>query len=198
MRRSRADRQGRRSADAGLRAGGSARTHQANSIEKYRGELFKREYLPRVKPFPRVRDLFLRIKRDGHRIALASSANADELESYKKLLNVDDLDRRARPRATMSTARSRARMCSRSRLSGSGSSLPERSSSATRRTTRLPRGARGCERSACYAAGFRNRILREAGCVEIYRDPADLLDRYAELHALVTRAPQTPSSRYAP
>ena len=62
-----------------------------DSMEKYRGELFKRAYLPRVKPFPAVRDLFLRIKRDGHRIALASSANADEVRSYKKLLHVDDL-----------------------------------------------------------------------------------------------------------
>src|SRR5205085_7190245 len=34
-------------------------------LEKYRGELFKREYLPRVRPFPKVRELFERIMRDG-------------------------------------------------------------------------------------------------------------------------------------
>ena len=28
-------------------------------MEKYRGELFKREYLPQVRAFPRVRELFL-------------------------------------------------------------------------------------------------------------------------------------------
>ena len=60
-------------------------------IEKYRSELFTREYLPRVKPLQRVRDLFLRIRRDGHRIALASSANAREVEIYKKLVHVDGL-----------------------------------------------------------------------------------------------------------
>src|SRR3712207_3605800 len=52
-------------------------------LEKYRGELYKREYLPRVRAFPRVRDLFLKIKEDGLRLALASSAREDELGAYK-------------------------------------------------------------------------------------------------------------------
>ena len=51
-------------------------------IEKYRGALFKREYLPRVRPFPRVRDLLARSKPcpDVFRVALgrtgAAPANA--------------------------------------------------------------------------------------------------------------------------
>ena len=60
-------------------------------IEKYRGALFKREYLPRVRPFPRVRDLLARVKLGGHLVALASSANADELAVYKDLARIDDL-----------------------------------------------------------------------------------------------------------
>ena len=46
--------------------------------------------------------------------------------------------------------------------------------------------------------GFREKDLRDEGCVKIYRDPADLLIHYGELHALVTRGPQTPGSRYEP
>ncbi len=53
-------------------------------MEEYRGELFKREYLPRVKGFPQVRQLFERIKADKKQLALASSAKEDELEEYKK------------------------------------------------------------------------------------------------------------------
>src|SRR5829696_6044110 len=34
-------------------------------MEKYRGELFQRDYLPRVRAFPRVRELFQKIKDDG-------------------------------------------------------------------------------------------------------------------------------------
>src|SRR5262247_666359 len=54
-------------------------------LDKYRAQLFKREYLPHVKPFPKVRQLFERIRQDGKKIMLASSAKEDELESYKKI-----------------------------------------------------------------------------------------------------------------
>src|SRR5690349_21016858 len=37
-------------------------------LEKYRGELFEREYLPSLKAFPKVRELFERIKNDGKKI----------------------------------------------------------------------------------------------------------------------------------
>jgi len=60
-------------------------------LEKYRGDLFKREYLARVKPFPGVRTLFERIREEGTRIALASSAKADELEAYKRIAGIEGL-----------------------------------------------------------------------------------------------------------
>src|SRR5437763_340138 len=60
-------------------------------MEEYRKELFTREYLPRVKPFPGVRALFERLRRDDKRLVLASSASQEELAVYKKMLDVEDL-----------------------------------------------------------------------------------------------------------
>jgi HAD superfamily hydrolase (TIGR01549 family) len=60
-------------------------------LEKYRGEFFKRNYLPKIEPFPKVRELFERIKSEGKRLALASSAKTDELEKYKKIARIEDL-----------------------------------------------------------------------------------------------------------
>lgn len=60
-------------------------------LEAYRARLFKEKYLPKVKPFERVRALFERLQRDGKRIALATSAQGDELGAYRRLLGVDDL-----------------------------------------------------------------------------------------------------------
>ena len=54
-------------------------------LDKYRGALFKKQYMPRVEAFPKVRELFERIRHGGKRIALASSAKEDELASYKKI-----------------------------------------------------------------------------------------------------------------
>jgi HAD superfamily hydrolase (TIGR01549 family) len=60
-------------------------------LDEYRSEIFKKEFLPRVQAFPKVRDLFQRIKEDGKQIVLASSAKADELDTYKKIARIDDL-----------------------------------------------------------------------------------------------------------
>ena len=60
-------------------------------LEDYRSELYKKEYLPHVKAFPKVRELFERIRQDRKSIALASSAKGDELNTYKKVVRIEDL-----------------------------------------------------------------------------------------------------------
>lgn len=63
----------------------------AEEIPARRAEHFRKNYLPLVKAFPHVRELFLRLKDDGRKIALASSAIGEELETYKKLAGITDL-----------------------------------------------------------------------------------------------------------
>lgn len=166
-------------------------------IEEHRGQLFRREYLPRVKPFPRVRDLFLRIRRDGHRIALGSSANARELETYKKLVQVDGL-------VDVQTSSSDVD-CSKPCPDVFEVALQRVGVDPARALVigDTPYDAIAARRARLRAVGvlcggFREKDLRDEGCVKVYRDPADLLVHYGELHALVTRGPQTPGSRYAP
>src|SRR5581483_7373670 len=64
---------------------------RGKEIEKYRGDLFKRKYLGKIKPFPCVRDLFLKVKDNGQRVALASSAKPDELRKFEEIAHIDDL-----------------------------------------------------------------------------------------------------------
>lgn len=61
------------------------------NVEELRGEIFKKEYLSDIKPFPKVRELFQKIKSDGKLIALASSSNEEEVEAYKKIARIEDL-----------------------------------------------------------------------------------------------------------
>ena len=60
-------------------------------LTAYRRHIFRTDYLHQVKPFPQVRELFLKIKEMGIRIALASSADRDQLEAYKQIANIGDL-----------------------------------------------------------------------------------------------------------
>src|SRR4051812_33077579 len=59
-------------------------------MEETRGEIYKGQYLPRVRAFPQVRELLQRLRADGKRIVLASSAKQDELGAYKKIADIED------------------------------------------------------------------------------------------------------------
>ncbi len=64
---------------------------EEKDLEKYRGKLFREEYLPKVKGFPQVRELFQRLLDDGWKLGLASSAKGKDLESYKRIAHIGDL-----------------------------------------------------------------------------------------------------------
>lgn len=72
-------------------AGLSADSERGRRISDRRSEIFRGVYLPRIKPFPEVRALFERLNRDGVRLAIASSAAADELEMLLGLAEIGDL-----------------------------------------------------------------------------------------------------------
>ena len=60
-------------------------------LNKYRGELWKRDYMDSVQPFPGVVEALRAVHDRGVKLAFASSSNADEVEYYVELLGVDDL-----------------------------------------------------------------------------------------------------------
>jgi membrane protein len=49
-------------------------------------EIYKRDHLDRVRPFPAARDLLVKSKDAGKTVVLASSASREELEHYVELL----------------------------------------------------------------------------------------------------------------
>ena len=61
------------------------------AIDKYRSKLFAKEYMPKIKPFPKVRDLFLKLKKEGIKFVLASSATEEEVAKYEEIAGIKDL-----------------------------------------------------------------------------------------------------------
>ena len=149
-------------------------------LEKYRSELFKRDYLPRVTGFPQVRELFERVLADGKRIALASSAKKDELGVYKKIAGIEDLveDETSADDAEKSKPHPDIFEAALEKLDGVRpqevivvGDTPYDAQAA---------GKAGLTTVGLLCGGFPEAELRAAGCVVIYRDPADLLARYEE------------------
>lgn len=60
-------------------------------LDKWRGERFKTNYLPLVRPFSAVPDLLRCVRDAGLRIAIASSAKREELDKYLSIARIAEL-----------------------------------------------------------------------------------------------------------
>ena len=66
---------------------------QGKQIAERRGEIFREQYLPRLRPFPGTRALLQRLADAGLTLAIASSAKEDELHPLLEVAGVADLVR---------------------------------------------------------------------------------------------------------
>jgi len=62
-----------------------------DEVAKRHGEIFKKEFLPRVRAFPNAHDLISALHRSGREVVLASSADEVEVDHYVHLLGVKEL-----------------------------------------------------------------------------------------------------------
>ena len=146
--------------------------------DEYRGKRFKKKYLSQVRPFPKVRELFERLRSDGKKIALASSGKDDEVRHYEKLLGIKGLvdsmitsDQvvHSKPNADVFVAALHAL-----------GSVPASEAVAIGDTPYDVEAAKKIELPVIgfLCGGFSEQLLRDEGAVAIFRDPADLLARY--------------------
>jgi HAD superfamily hydrolase (TIGR01509 family) len=149
-------------------------------LDHFRSELFQERYLSQVRPFPRVRELMERIRAEGKKVALASSGKEVEVDHYMDLLGVKDVvdarttsddAERSKPHPDIFAA-----ALERVGVEGPGEALiigdsPFDAEAAGRLTVR-------CVGVLC--GGFPEQELLRAGCMALYRDPADLLDRFEQ------------------
>jgi HAD superfamily hydrolase (TIGR01509 family) len=149
-----------------------------DELNSYRSKLFKQEYLLTVKAFPKVRELFERIKQDGRQIALASSAKDDELEAYKKIARIADLTETETSSGDVKKSKPYPDIFA-TALKELGNIAPDQVIAVG--DTPYDAEAAGkinLRVIGLLCGGWNEEELRRAGCVTVYQDPADLLARY--------------------
>lgn len=147
-------------------------------LDEYRSDLFRKEYLPRVRSFPKVRELFQRIHSDDKRIVLASSGKKPDTKYYIDLLKIgalidgsvsgDDADS-SKPAPDIFAAS----------LEKLADISP--ADAVTVGDTRFDIEAAkkvGLQIFAFLCGGTPESVLRQAGAIAIYRDPAEFLAHY--------------------
>jgi HAD superfamily hydrolase (TIGR01509 family) len=149
-------------------------------LEERRTEIFDEEYLPKTKPFTKVRELLERIKKDGKKIVLASSATEKELEFFKKVMNIADLLEAATSADDAEESKPEPDIFE-AALAKIGN--PDASKCIVVGDTpydAIAAGKINLRTIGVLSGGFPEQSLTDAGCVKIYQDPADLLARYDE------------------
>jgi phosphoglycolate phosphatase-like HAD superfamily hydrolase len=147
------------------------------AIEAWRADLFKREYLPRVKAFPEIPALFRHIRAHGLKTAVASSAKAEELAVYLKIAGIEDLTdvkttsddaEKSKPHPDIFDVA----------LQRLGVAPSDAVAVGDTHYDVEAAGKAGMGAVGMLCGGFPEDVLREAGAVAIYRDPAHLLADY--------------------
>jgi HAD superfamily hydrolase (TIGR01509 family) len=154
-------------------AGIEEESPEGKRISQRRGEIFKARYLPALRAFPGVRELVERFSSDGFTLAVASSAQEDELTPVLKIAGVDDLiptttssddAANSKPDPDIVQAALKRTGCASAVMLGD---TPYDVEAALRAGIRIV----GVE-----CGGWRRADLR--GASEVYADPAELLARY--------------------
>ncbi len=152
-----------------------AESEEGKRLIARRKEIFTKEYLPVIRPFPNARELLERMRDDGARLVVATSASDDELHGLLKALGaewlVDD--------KTSSSDAKRSKPdpdIVRVAVDKAGVS-PERCAMLGDTPYDVEAAARSRVRVvALRCGGHGDEELR--GAAEIYEDPKDLLSRY--------------------
>jgi HAD superfamily hydrolase (TIGR01509 family) len=154
-----------------------AKSERGKPLVERRKEIFAKEYLPTVRPFPNARALLERMRDDGLRLVVATSASEDELHGLLQALGaewlVDDKTtssdaKRSKPdpdivRVALDKAGASPDRCV---MLGDTSYDVEAASRSNVKVVAVRCGGSGDD------------LLR--GAAEIYDDPADVLARYDE------------------
>jgi phosphoglycolate phosphatase-like HAD superfamily hydrolase len=147
-------------------------------MDAWRSELFKRDYLPRVVPFPGVRPLFERLCEDNIRIVLASSSSADEVGYHIGLIGCGDLVEATTSKDDVESSKP----CPDIFEAALGKVAPLAADQALV-VGDMPWDVKAAAKLGLSAIGFRSggfpdEALVEAGARELYDGPSDLFARY--------------------
>lgn len=149
-------------------------------LNEQRGELYMREFMPRVKPFPGVPALFERLRADGRRIVLASSARREELDVLMDIAGVRDLVDGTTSSDDADKSKPHPDIFEAALDKLGNVDLREVVVVGDTPYDAEAAGKIGLPCLGVLCGGFPEQELLEAGCVALFKDPEDLLARYKD------------------
>jgi HAD superfamily hydrolase (TIGR01509 family) len=155
----------------------SGRERLEPQIKTFRKEVFHRDYMPRVVAFAQARELLQRAKTNGHKIVLATSADKADIAIYKRIVGMDDLVEEEAGSSDAKVSKPEPDIFV-AALRKAGADAEHAIALGDTPYDARAAGALGIPVIGLTCGGWRRRDLLDAGCAEVYQDPADLLLHY--------------------
>jgi membrane protein len=147
---------------------------EQEAIAGKHGPRYQEHYLEQVRPFPGARDLLARGKEEGFTVALATSANPEELEYYVELLDARDLIDVTTSKGDVEATKPAPDIFA-AAVSKAGVRPQEALVIGDTPYDVLAANRAGVQAIGLLSGGFPEEELRSAGATAIYKDAADLL-----------------------
>jgi HAD superfamily hydrolase (TIGR01509 family) len=146
-------------------------------LKTYRKHLFETKYLKQVEAFPMVRQLLLRMKESGIRVSLASSSGQDQLDAYKKIAKIEDIveestsaddAKHSKPHPDIFEAALKKLKLQPDEVLALGDTPYDAEAAGKAKVWTV----------GVMTGGWSREELMGAGCVEVYKDVAELLENF--------------------
>ena len=157
----------------------SERVRLAKPIEEFRKDLFHRDYMPRIVSFPKARDLLERVRQNGIRIVLATSSAAEDVATYKRIIGIEDLVEKIASGSDAKESKPDPDIFS-TALAKIGLGADQAVALGDTPYDAQAAGKLGIRVIGLTCGGWKRNDLLSAGCLEVYRDPADLLLHFSD------------------
>ncbi|WP_109488677.1 HAD family hydrolase [Occallatibacter savannae] len=143
-------------------------------LEAFRKEIFHRDYMPRIVSFPRSKDLFRAVKQNGTKIVLATSSDKEDVSTYKRIIGIEDLVDEESSASDVEESKPDPGIFAVA-LKKIGVAADRAIALGDTPYDAQAAGKLGIKVIGLTCGGWKRNDLFDAGCAEVYQDPADLL-----------------------
>jgi HAD superfamily hydrolase (TIGR01509 family) len=147
---------------------------EQEAIAEQHGPRYRDLYIDQVRPFPAARDLLARGKEEGFTVALATSANPEELDHYLELLDAKELVDLTTSKGDVEATKPAPDIFT-AAVEKAGVRPEEALVVGDTPYDVLAANRAGVQAIGLLSGGFSEDDLRAAGALAVYKDAADLL-----------------------
>ncbi len=155
------------------------RDRLGKQIEAFRKDIFHRDYMPRIVSFPKSRELLVGVKKCGIRVVLATSSDEEDVATYKQIVGMEDLVEETASGSDAKESKPAPDVFA-AALGKIGLRADQAIALGDTPYDARAAGKLGIRVIGLTCGGWKRDDLRDAGCIEVYQDPADLLLHLAD------------------